>query len=210
MSAENNNHYDEILKSFKDFVINQCQLITQSDFDSSVDEIIASYIVNTIRQFYDEYETHSIWLDNQSAENLDLEPFIEIINEYLCGFDQVDSKSITKWLISLKCIINPQPVKTVPKEETVQSPTAPKPVEQKSNKKIDHNQDANLQTLIEMFPQLELGKIKRIFKKSNYDYDRTVDELLMNQTSSSDSDTESQAQVSEQEKEQLKKRIIQK
>ena len=94
-----------ILDSFKDFIANK-NILDPNDFNELFDDTIASYVVNTIKQFYDEYETHKTWLDIEFVETFDVENFVEIIDEYLNGFKSINTKEITNWLIQLKSDIN--------------------------------------------------------------------------------------------------------
>ena len=90
-----------ILESFSNFVIKN-KLIESSDFEATIDEVIGSYVVNTIKQLFEEYENHKIWLDDNAAEEFDIESFVEIIDAYLCGFNTLEKNDIVHWLIDLK------------------------------------------------------------------------------------------------------------
>ena len=77
-------------------------LIDKKNLDSTIDETVGDYIVNTIQQLYEDYESHKVWMDDEFASDFDLDNFVEIIDAYLAGFRDLDPTAILNWLITLK------------------------------------------------------------------------------------------------------------
>lgn len=212
-----------ILKSFNDFVL-ESKLVDKQDLDSTIDGTIGSYIVNTIKQFYEEYENHKIWLDNSKAEDFDVENFIEIIDAYLSGFNNLPKKSILNWLIRLKKDIDDSTNRNMQIQSIqIQTSTSSNLNDYKSNNQVDSKQpenpenieDPNLKLLLEMFPEMCIKRINKIYKKSNKNYEKTIDELLFIQNAEIQDqegieDREQQQRLSEQERILLKEKTVQK
>lgn len=211
-----------ILESFSSFVIKN-KLIESSDFEATIDEVIGSYVVNTIKQLFEEYENHKIWLDDNAAEEFDIESFVEIIDAYLCGFNTLEKNDIVHWLIDLKNYIDSEKqneLEASDKTETDENLSieiaqdSDKKVKPK-DKKIDAN-DPNIELLTEMFPSVSINEINKLYKKVNKSYEKAVDELLILQNTGSvlsedsDEDLEAKNELNEEERKLLKEKTLQK
>lgn len=211
-----------ILESFSNFVIKN-KLIESSDFEATIDEVIGSYVVNTIKQLFEEYENHKIWLDDNAAEEFDIESFVEIIDAYLCGFNTLEKNDIVHWLIDLKNYIDSEKqneLEASDKTETDENLSieiaqdSDKKVKPK-DKKIDAN-DPNIELLTEMFPSVSINEINKLYKKVNKSYEKAVDELLILQNTGSvlsedsDEDLEAKNELNEEERKLLKEKTLQK
>ncbi|CAF0710753.1 unnamed protein product [Brachionus calyciflorus] len=174
-----------ILNSFKKFVI-ESNLIEKHDLDCTIDQTIGSYIVNTIKQFYEEYENHKIWLDDNAEEEFDIDNFVEILDAYLNGFSDLSKNSITKWLIQLKNEID----KLQKEQEKFENSSSNKSEhvltetqysdESKTNEKLnDIELNTDTKILVEMFPNVNLKEIEKIYKKSNKNNEKAIEELLL-------------------------------
>lgn len=211
-----------ILESFSSFVIKN-KLIESSDFEATIDEVIGSYVVNTIKQLFEEYENHKIWLDDNAAEEFDIESFVEIIDAYLCGFNTLEKNDIVHWLIDLKNFIDSEKQHELEvSDKTETDENLSKEIAQDSDKKvkpkdkkIDAN-DPNIELLTEMFPSVSINEIKKLYKKVNKSYEKAVDELLILQNSGSvlsedsDEDLEAENELNEEERKLLKEKTLQK
>ena len=74
--------------------------------------------------------------------------------------------------------------------------------------------DANMDLLIEMFPQMNVKDINKIYKKSSCNYERTIDQLLTIQNATvNDNDDddvdEIKLELDEQERLALKEKTVQ-
>lgn len=172
-----------ILQSFQAFVVEQ-QLVSQSDIEELLDETISAYVINTIKQFYSEYENHKLWLDEvSSVASIDLSSFIEIIDAYVCGFSAIQSDSIIEWLIKLKkqtstknpCVKSIQ----VDSNETKLSPNKKQDVGKGCEKPVPKVEvDPNLALLFDMFPELDKKEIEKVYIKCDRNHEKSIDELL--------------------------------
>jgi hypothetical protein len=212
-----------ILESFSNFVIEN-ELIDRSDLEATIDEVIGSYVVNTIKQLFEEYENHKIWLDDKAAEEFDIESFVEIIDAYLCGFNTLEKNDIVHWLIQLKNDIDSQKQHEKEISETLNKTEEDlsieiiqdkdKKIKSKENK-IDPN-DPNIKLLIEMFPSVSLNEINKLYKKVNKDYEKAIDELLILQNTGSivseesDENEDEKRELDEEERKILKEKTLQK
>jgi hypothetical protein len=202
--------FDElILKSFTCFVENSSHFKGNSDCTNEFlnDEIVRSYIVNSIKQFYDEYDCHKIWLhdDDQVAfdlEDIEMDSFIEVIDAYFNGFMQINQNEIVNWLIALKKEINERnkinqsTIKSSPEKSN--SKNDKQQQQGNNNGENDDNElkvksvtledleiqqlrkiDQNINLLIEMFPHLKLNQVVNTYKRRNKDYEKTIDDLLV-------------------------------
>jgi len=188
MNSDENKNNQLILSSF-------LKLIDENNLDKNelADEIISSYVINTINQFYEEYENHKIWLDEVDAESiLDVENFVEIIDAYLSGFSQINKKDIVAWLINTKKEIeadckqisinkNNQQENTQRLEDNSQNGKNHAKLsndKKMTSKQKDEPHDPNIQLLIEMFPTIDLSEIKKTYKRCQKNYENSIDELL--------------------------------
>ncbi len=207
-----------IIDSFIHFV-SEYNLVDRQNVEMTIDETVGAYIVNTIQQLYNEYENHKIWLDDEFASDFDIENFIEIIDAYLFGFSSLEKEKIISWLISLKKEIdNLNNIKKSVQIEVKNSPVKEindnvNNLTSKSN--TDLIKDANIGLLIEMFPQMNVKDINKIYKKSNCNYESTIDQLLtiqnvtVNDSSDDDDDDEIKLELKEQERLALKEKTVQ-
>lgn len=216
-----------IIDSFIQFV-SDYNLIDKENIEMTIDETVGAYIANTIQQLYTEYENHKVWLDDEFASDFDIENFIEIIDAYLFGFSSLDNDKIISWLISLKKEIdnfnNKMTSKKCVEIEVKSSPIKEELDEKQSKNKMtrkssakDQNElikDANMDLLIEMFPQMNVKDINKIYKKSSCNYERTIDQLLtiqnatVNDNDDDDAD-EIKLELDEQERLALKEKTVQ-
>jgi hypothetical protein len=205
--------------------------------DELADEIISSYVVNTINQFYEEYESHKIWLDVVEAESiLDVDNFVEIIDAYLSGFSQISKKDIVTWLINMK-----REIEDICEQESHQEHKEELTLENKDENSVDTSQkdnnqakspnnkkpstkhkeeqnDPNVMLLIEMFPSIDFTEIKKAYKRCQKNYEKSIDELLIVQNSSiikKDKIVEevvckNQLDLTEEERQSLKEKTVQK
>jgi hypothetical protein len=220
MSSETSEKDQLILASFSDFVIDH-DLIDRNDLDQFLDDTIGAYIINAIKQLFEEYESHKIWLDEPSARNLaedfDIENFIEIIDAYLTGFSTLHSNEIISWLIKLKKKLDTEfKTKNVREiiEQSVKKELEKEPIfecveesQLKMNSKIEAllEKDEHLRVLVDMFPEFEFKEINKIYKKCNKNYEKAIDELLMLENVIRTNDYE----LTEEEKQELKEKTVQ-
>lgn len=196
-----------ILKTFSEFVIGTKLLDTESLNDILNDEIIALYIINTINQFFEQYDNEQKWLDSNSIEEaFEIENFIEIIDAYLSGFSQLNQSDIIKWLTQLKQLLEEASTKTEiieTKNEIVEKELTTKnePVTV-----IDYNE--NVISLNEIFPTLSLKEINTIYKKTNQNYDKTIDELLIIQNASIVDSSDDEEITTDEDRRLLKEKTV--
>lgn len=209
-----------ILDNFIEFIVNK-ELIEKTNVALTIDEYVGAYIVNTIKQFYEEYENHKIWLDNKSAEEFELENFLEVINAYINGFASLNTEDIIKWLIDLKKKIDDSDSRikeiTQPKvadaEDFCKSKTAKDSHSpDKTMIKLDQS-DPNIKLLCEMFPDVKKKRINDVYKQAGKFYERAI-ELLLNENDGCSvkckGDEDDFVNLSEEEKKLLKERTVQK
>ena len=211
-----------ILNNFLEFVVNK-NLIKKSEIEATIDESVGSYIVNTIKQFYEEYEIHKIWLDNKAAnENFELDSFVEVIEAYLNGFNTLKSSEIIKWLIELKNNIDELEKMDKEPPKTNKATNAECSNEEiinredkmcKSEKSSIENSDPNIKLLSEIFPDLELMRIKDVYQQTSKNYEKAVELLLDEKPGASfalKQDSDDLGTLTEEEKKLLKERTVQK
>lgn len=184
-----------IIQSFKTFITNSS--VDSSCLDMLSDAIVSSYVVNTIKQFYEEYENHKIWIDNNIEEAFDLESFIEIIDAYFDGFKDLNLNDIIVWLIELKHqldALNKSENDIIEKNASEIENNEAQVEETKNIVKNKKKQSKNklplanpdIENLCEMFPSFSFKKVTRIYKNNSHDYNHTLDELLTTDTLSND------------------------
>jgi hypothetical protein len=205
-----------ILETFIEFIVSK-KLIEKSCIEMTIDDCVGTYIVNTINQFYDEYENHKIWLDNQTAEKFELDNFVEVIDAYINGFNELKSEEIIRFLIDLKRNIDELDKKTKDASRLVHSEieahsSEPK-IDQYVEKKVDPV-DPKIKLLSEMFPEVKIQRVKDVYKQAGKDYERAI-ELLFNENdggslASKDEESGDFENLSEEEKRILKERTVQK
>jgi hypothetical protein len=207
-----------IIDSFQEFVVEN-ELISKNDLPLLFDDIISSYIINTIKQLYEEYESHKIWLDCAIEETFDIENFIEIIDEYISGFMYIDRSKVVTWLKKLKQNINEL---ATTKENDDDNNSFNKRNESSNDTLITRKDDSllkssnqdndqknqpknlDLQLLCDIFPSLSLTIISKSYKKANSDYNKAIDELLMIQTESQNEQSKNNEETIKLSKEQQK------
>ena len=218
-----------IVDSFLDFV-NSLNLFDDHGSTSSMlleDDSIRSYIQNAVKQFYEEYENHHVWLANSDDDKFDLadieiDSFIEIIDAYFSGFRDLKHDDIFNWLRRLR-----KQALDESKKKPVESKTKTNQSDKESANNADDgeklndtkslkqskvldieklkSEDPNVNLLIEMFPDLSVEKIVSSYKKANRSYDKTIDDLLILANSYQDD-----SDLSESERKLLKEKTVQK
>ena len=215
-----------ILEKFVEFVVDK-NLIDKASIEMTIDESVGTYIVNTIKQLYEEYESHKIWLDNKTAENFDLENFVEIIDAYLNGFNTLANKEIIEWLVALKKEMGQ--LENI-KEENMQASNAiaveccssqniseseTKQDNQKKQKNMPEINDPNVKLLGEMFPNIDMERIGKIYKKLNSNYEAAI-EFLLNEDANpitckdNGNGFDTKLELTEEEKKLLKEKTVKK
>ena len=92
-----------ILESFSKFIQINSNLMQETCLNEIInDEVISMYIVNTIQQLFEQYDTENKWIDNKLEDAFEIENFIEIIDAYLNGFCDLEQTKIIQWLTQLK------------------------------------------------------------------------------------------------------------
>ena len=91
-----------ILESFSKFVIdaNLIEAINLREILS--DEVISMYIINSVKQLFEQYDNEKKWVDNKLEDAFEIESFSEIIDAYLIGFRDLNQPHIIEWLTQLK------------------------------------------------------------------------------------------------------------
>jgi len=205
-----------ILETFIEFIVSK-KLIEKSCIEMTIDDCVGTYIVNTINQFYDEYENHKIWLDNQTAEKFELDNFVEVIDAYINGFNELKSEEIIRFLIDLKRNIDELDNKTKDASQLGHSEivahSSESKIDQCVEKKVDPV-DPKIKLLSEMFPEVKIQRVKDVYKQAGKDYERAI-ELLLNENDGGslackDEESGDFENLSEEEKRILKERTVQK
>lgn len=220
-----------ILDSFRDLVIEQAKILSITEFEQMIDETIGVYITNTVKQFYQDYEKHSFWLNQNEAVSQSLTEigsFVEVIDAYLDGFQKIENCVILDWLIELKSKINCQEEeKSCPIAEEKQDFSLSDKNSSLSKKDdnfmkmnnafakkdLEESLNDDIRQLTEIFPQFSLKNIKKIYKKNHNDYEATIDGLIMIENDSSDISEEEvyrKNDLSEEDRQLMKERIVQK
>jgi hypothetical protein len=211
-----------IIDSFIDFVTDY-NLIDKENIEMTIDETVGAYIANTIQQLYTDYENHKVWLDDEFASDFDIDNFVEIIDAYLFGFSSLETNKIKAWLISLKKLIDNLNDNKKCVQIEVQHLPVDKDIDENDSKrtlltlkssqdKNDLVEDANMNLLIEMFPQMNVKDINKIYRKSNCNYESTIDQLLTIQNATvndSEEDDEIKLELKEKERLALKEKTVQ-
>jgi hypothetical protein len=211
-----------IIDSFIDFVTDY-NLIDKENIEMTIDETVGAYIANTIQQLYTDYENHKVWLDDEFASDFDIDNFVEIIDAYLFGFSSLETNKIKAWLISLKKLIDNLNDNKKCVQIEVQNLPVEKDIDENDSKgtlltrkssqdKNDLVEDANMNLLIEMFPQMKVKDINKVYKKSNCNYESTIDQLLTIQNATvndSEEDDEIKLELKEKERLALKEKTVQ-
>lgn len=217
---------ETILSSFKKFIKFQ---INSTSLDALDDEIMCSYVINAIKQFYEEYENHKAWIDDNVEESFDMENFIEIIDAYFEGFRELDEAIIIVWLVELKRSLDNKvnieeksyENKKSQLSECLEEITLQETEVNTKNVKKKNNLPSvlpDIQNLCEMFPSFCEKNITKVYKKYKHDYNRTLDELLeckdnLIDISSDDSDNEQlrlKNDMTDEEKKIIKEKTVQK
>ncbi|RNA28695.1 CUE domain-containing 2 [Brachionus plicatilis] len=197
-----------ILKSFKDLIIEN-KLVKKDSIELLIDGTIGSYIINTIRQFYAEYEYHRTWLDDNAEQEFDIENFSDIIEEFLPGFYQIEKNVITKWLVNLKQRIDDMASETNVNQKKIIGPCEEVVSAINSNETTREAEfDPEIQILVEMFPDVNIKEISKVFKKSHKDKTEAIEYLIM--TKNKINPKEVNDDLTEEEKNNLKQKTLQK
>jgi hypothetical protein len=213
-----------ILKSFSKFVTGSNLLEDDYLREILADEVFSMYIINTIKQLFQQYDNEKKWIDKKLEDAFEIENFIDIIDAYLSGFRDLDQTQIVSWLTELKKSVDQikstnnesssqissqeGASSTVNQCEKQESSTDAKPVE-------NFKYEPNVMALSEMFPKMSLKEINLIYKKTNKNYEKSIDELLIIKdgsivNDSSDEDTLIKLELNEEEKKALKEKTVQK
>ena len=180
-----------IFDSFSGFILDK-KLIEPADLEYLIDDTVNAYILNAIKQVFDDYENHKCWLDDAAAalaENFDLESFLEVIDAYVPGFSsQLNANTIMTWLIKLKKEIDEnekQRSRTHNYRSLVQASSSDQEATSSQTERnleiVVQIEDENLKTLADMFPELEFKEVEKVYKKCGLNYEKAIDELLMNE-----------------------------
>jgi hypothetical protein len=167
-----------ILNSFKEFVIRN-KLTSSENLELLLDETINHYVKNTIKQLFEEYEAHSVWIDCKIDESFDIENFSEIIDEYLNGFKNLNREVVIKWLVSLK-----KKLTTISSNSFAEKSDETELVKTKINElKIEASKDnssvnLDINLLCEIFPAIDIKSINKAYKINNQNYTKTIECLL--------------------------------
>lgn len=213
---ENQDKYDSlIIDSFLDFIVNH-ELIQKDEINDLIDDTIRLYIINTIKQFYDDYESHLLWIDSNTAKDqFEIEQFMEVVDAYLPSFINLDKNNVIKWLIELKrqidSLFNEEKSKNsseiIIENNCEKSTITNSKIKNKSpNKKkknmnskfneAEYKDDFNLQPIIEMFPHLKPKIIIKKYLHQFKDTTKTIDELLKINSDYQESSSQSESELS--------------
>lgn len=204
-----------ILESFSKFIINS-NLMQETCLNEIInDEVISMYIVNTIQQLFEQYDTENKWIDNKLEDAFEIENFIEIIDAYLNGFCDLEQTKIIQWLTQLKKSLdsNYKSISDVldrQNEPILKSPLTDNDANLKQNVKQINSYEPDVLALSEMFPSLNLKEINLIYKKTNNKYERSIDELLLLQEEDAlvVDDDDDKLDLNDDEKKALKERTV--
>lgn len=195
-----------ILRSFKNFALKN-KLVQEDEIELMIDNVLGSYIVNTIIQFYSEYDNHKAWFDDNAEEQFDIENFSEIVEAFMTGFSQIKRNEICKWLVDLKQQIDN--IKSETSDKNLKSIEPADDVVTKNHKKT-FDIDPEIKSLAEMFPNLNLKEIKKAFKESHNDKTKTIEHLLIIENKNTTGVIYKDNDLTEEEKKQLKEKTLQK
>jgi hypothetical protein len=184
----NKNEEKMILDSFIQFLLahNLKSELSSNEENQFDDNILASYVINMIKQFYEEYESSRMWLDEKKAQNFEIENFKEIMDAYISDFKLINDNDIIEWLIELKkrlddlariSKISSNKLKSeekITKDETIETNNL-----LNDNNSNELKYDKNMQLLIEMFPNLNAKDIGQVYNKTNQNYEKAIDNLLI-------------------------------
>lgn len=225
MSIQNEEEQRTILESFEKFITSESGLMTSSEWSEiGSDEIVSAYIVNTIKQLFQDYEDHTVWSSQDEAVAhtfTEVDAFVEVIAAYLPGFERLQVNDILKWLIGLKARIDED--KKIAATATLTTDTKQSNENETKTTSItkieveDANEataDGDVKLLLEMFPQFTVKDIKKVYKKRGSNYNAAIDELVLLENasviSSDDDVVYSNDDLTEEEKQLLKERTVQK
>jgi len=213
------NKNEIILESFSKFIIDS-NLMQETCLNEILnDEVISMYIVNTIQQLFEQYDTENKWIDNKLEDAFEIENFIEIIDAYLNGFCDLEQTKIIQWLTQLKKsldnnyksfseVLNQQNDEPIQKSSSLTD----NDVNLKQNVKKINSYEPDVLALSEMFPSLNLKEINIIYKKTNNNYERSIDELLLLQEEDAlvvdYDDDDDKLDLNDDEKKALKERTV--
>lgn len=225
MSTQSEEEQKTILESFEKFITSESGLMSSSEWlEIGSDEIVSAYIVNTIKQLFQDYEDHTVWSSQDEAVAntfTEVDAFVEVIAAYLPGFERLQVNDILKWLIGLKARIDED--KKIAATVTLTADTKQSNENETKTTSItkieveDANEataDGDVKLLLEMFPQFSIKDIKKVYKKRGSNYNAAIDELVLLENasviSSDDDVVYSNDDLTEEEKQLLKERTVQK
>ncbi len=211
-----------IIEQFQKLLINSP--VDSSSLELLSDENVKSYVVSTITQLFEEYEDHKLWIDNDIESAFDVETFIEILDAYFEGIRDIHKKRLLEWLIQLKKDIdssalikkeaNFETLAEYDKEVLTQLPdVADEKCEKKTSKKVIKQANPDIENLLEMFPSMSLNTIEKFYKNYGYDYDRTLDNILLSydklaNTDRNDDTKNRDHELTEEEKRKIKEETV--
>jgi hypothetical protein len=68
---------EKILNSFKNFILKS--KIDSASLEALEDNVVSSYVINAIKQFYEEYENHKAWIDDNVEKSFDIENLVVVV-----------------------------------------------------------------------------------------------------------------------------------
>jgi hypothetical protein len=206
-----------IIDSFTKFVLNH-KLVDQAELDALIDQTVAAYIINAIKNLYEEHENHTVWLDEASvslADEFDLDSFVEIMDAYLNGFTSLPAATVLNWLVVLKkeIDVSKQAASSSSlKSEDVAAVSAANEATSSSSSLSSAGEnepgdsaDENLKLLFDMFPDVVAKEVARVYAKSSKNPEKAIDELLMREDFVIIDDDN----LSEKERQELKEKTLQ-
>jgi len=209
-----------IIEQFQKLLVNSP--VDSSNLELLSDENVKSYVVSTITQLFEEYEDHKLWIDNDIESAFDVETFIEILDAYFEGIRDIHKKDIFEWLIQLKKAIDSSELiqreanfETLAEhdKEVLTQLVADEKCEKITTKKVNKQANPDIENLLEMFPSMSLNTIEKFYKNYGYDYDRTLDNILLSydklaSTDWNDDTKNRDHELKEEEKRKIKEETV--
>lgn len=220
----------KILNSFCELTTNKIKLFTPDEYEIMMDSTIRVYIINTIKQFFKDFENHKVWLNQDEAIKqsfTEVDSFVDVIDAYLIGFKKIESQKILEWLIELKGNVdfymqsltssaNEQAAIELVDNQKIKMNDIDNIIKSINNNHKVHEQPLNqdIKKLMEIFPQFSVSDLKIIYNKNRNNYEATIDELVSIECSSMKSTDKKKdgcdQDLNEDEKKSLKERIVKK
>lgn len=202
------NQENVILKSFKEFIISN-RLVEENSIEYLIDDVVGSYIVNIIKQFYSDNENQINFLDDQQEQDSDLDNFIDVIDGYISEFSQMKKKVICEWLLNLKHQIDDMMTEQTSSQKDIYEPRDNFSIVN-SEKTEQLETESEIGLLSEMFPNIKIKEIKDALKISQNDKTKAIENLLMHQKKLVTKEDNRFDDISEEEKKKLKEKTLQK